>query len=252
MVERSHTPDGTPIELFQREQEFSINAGGRLLMSSRMHGSEEALAVVALEALGPKPRARVLVGGLGCGFTLAAALARLERDAEVTVVELVPAIVRWNRERLGALSGFPLNDPRVTVVEGDVIEHLGASKSRYDAILLDIDNGPIAFTQASNGWLYSPAGLERIRRALGDDGVVSVWSAGGDAGFSATLLEAGFEVIEHRVRARRERAGLRHVVWVGKKLGGAQAPSARERGRSARRPRTKSARRRAAVSPGRS
>jgi spermidine synthase len=229
------------IELFRRDDEFSINAGGRLLMSSRMHGSEEALAEVAIAALGARPAPRLLIGGLGCGYTLAAALAKLGRDARVVVAELVPAVVQWNRELLGELAGWPLKDPRVSVVEGDVLEELGAGGARYDVILLDVDNGPIAFTQDSNGWLYSPPGLASIRGALSEGGVVAIWSAAPDAGFSANLQAAGFAVVEHHVRARAHRAGLRHVVWVGTRV--EAVPRAEGRALRARRASTKRARR---------
>ncbi len=186
-------------------------------MSSTLYGSEQALAQVAIAARGERPPKRVLVGGLGCGYTLAAALAVLPPDANVTVVELVPAVVKWNREVLGEPTGWPLNDPRVSVLEEDVIEHLRQlpREQRYDVILLDVDNGPVAFTQDSNNWLYSRAGLACVRRALSARGVMAVWSAGPDAGFSAKLQATGFDVVEHQVRARTQQARLRHVVWVG-------------------------------------
>lgn len=217
LIDKSHTPDGTPIELYRDGDEFSINAGGQLLMSSTLYGSEQALAQVAIAARGERPVKRVLIGGLGCGYTLAAALDALPPDAEVTQVELVPAVVKWNREVLGGLAGQPLNDPRVLVLEADVIEHLRQLPrgQRYDVILLDVDNGPVAFTQDSNNWLYSRAGLACVRRALSARGVVAFWSAGSDAVFSAKLLAAGFDVFEHQVRACTQEARLRHVVWVG-------------------------------------
>jgi spermidine synthase len=213
------------IELFRRDDEFSINVGGRLLMSSRMHGAEEALAEVAIATLGQRAAPKVLIGGLGCGYTLAAALAKVDQDARVIVVELVPAVIKWNRGDLGELAGWPVYDRRVSVVEGDVLESLRADGERYDVILLDVDNGPIAFTQDTNSWLYSPAGLERMRAALTEGGVVAFWSAAPDAGFSANLQAAGFDVVEHHVRARLHRAGLRHVVWVGTRAEGRVAPA---------------------------
>jgi spermidine synthase len=228
------------IELYRKDDEFSINVGGRLLMSSRMHGSEEALAEVAIAALADRPSPRVLVGGLGCGYTLAAALAKLGSDAKVVVVELVPAVVRWNRDVMGELAGQPLQDPRVSVIEGDVREHLHDASNQYDIILLDVDNGPIALTQDSNGWLYSPPGLEQIRRALREGGVVAVWSAATDGPFSANLQAAGFDVVEHHVRARQERAGFLHVVWVGTR---SEVTPAAQRTPRRRRASTKRARR---------
>jgi spermidine synthase len=230
------------IELFRKDDEFSINVNGRLLMSSTMHGSEEALAEVAITALGERAGTRVLVGGLGCGYTLRAALNKLGSDASVVVAELVPAVVKWNREVMGGLADWPLNDARVSVSEGDVLDHLRAvAAAAYDVILLDVDNGPIAFTQDSNAWLYSPQGLEEIRRVLAPGGVVAVWSAAPDAGFSANLQTAGFAVVEHHVRARAHRAGWNHVVWVASPV--EVTPSALERALRKRRPSTKRARR---------
>jgi spermidine synthase len=240
------------IELYRKDDEFSINVNGRLLMSSTMHGSEEALAEVAITALGERAGMRVLVGGLGCGYTLRAALNKLGSDASVVVAELVPAVVKWNREVMGALADWPLNDARVSVSEGDVLEHLRSIEAAaYDVILLDVDNGPIAFTQDSNAWLYSPPGLEQIRRVLAPGGVVAVWSAATDSVFSANLQAAGFAVVEHHVRARSHRAGFNHVVWVATPVEPAAhaAPQARatngapERGARKRRPSTKRARR---------
>ena len=230
------------IELFRKDDEFSINVNGRLLMSSTMHGSEEALAEVAIAALGERAGMRVLVGGLGCGYTLRAALNKLGSDASVVVAELVPAVVKWNREVMGELADWPLKDARASVIEVDVLDHLRAVEAgAYDAILLDVDNGPIAFTQDSNAWLYSPPGLEEIRRVLSPGGVVAVWSAATDAVFSANLQTSGFAVTEHHVRARSHRAGWNHVVWVASPV--EVTPSALERAARKRRPATKRARR---------
>jgi spermidine synthase len=230
------------IELYRKDDEFNINVNGRLLMSSTMHGSEEALAEVAITALGERPGMRVLVGGLGCGYTLRAALNKLGSDASVVVAELVPAVVKWNREVLGGLAEWPLNDERVSVSEGDVLDHLRSIEAAaYDVILLDVDNGPIAFTQDSNAWLYSPPGLEEIRRVLAPGGVVAVWSAATDAVFSANLQAAGFTVVEHHVRARSHRSGFNHVVWVASPVDVAR--SVLERAARRRRPSTKRARR---------
>lgn len=183
-------------------------------MSSRAHGSEVRLAELGVAALSAVGSPRVLIGGLGCGYTLGAALSALSARADVRVSELSPAVVAWNRGVLGTLAGHPLNDPRVTVSEVDVIDELERSQRAFDLILLDVDNGPQALTQARNAWLYQRAGLARLWHALRPCGVLGVWSAGPDAAFASRLGAHGFEVGEHRVHARDARGGKRHTVWV--------------------------------------
>ena len=214
LIEREETADATRLELLQRGSEFSIRANGELLMSSRQHGSEQALAELGLAALPSRERARVLVGGLGCGYTLAAALARLGPEASVTVAELSPAVVRWNRGVLGKLAGWPLEAPQVRVLETDVAALFRAGTHTFDAILLDVDNGPQAVARASNGWLYSPQGLSAIRAVLAPAGVLALWSAGPERGFTERVRGAGFTVAEHRPRAREGQSRQRHCVWV--------------------------------------
>jgi spermidine synthase len=218
LIERSETPDGTRLELLRRGDQFSIRANGELLMNSRVHGSEEALAELALDALpaAVQARARVLVGGLGCGYTLAAALTRLGAQAAVTVAEIAPAVVRWNRGVLAELSGKPLDDARVEVLETDICALFRAHEQRFDAILLDVDNGPRAVARASNGWLYTPAGLAAIRATLAPGGALAVWSAGPELGFSDRLRDAGFLVVLHRTPARAGRTRARHWIWLGR------------------------------------
>jgi spermidine synthase len=220
LIERSETPDGTCLELMRRGDQFSIRANGELLMNSRVHGSEEALAELALDALAApaQAQARVLVGGLGCGYTLAAALARLGARASVQVAEIAPAVVRWNRGVLGELCGKPLEDARVEVLETDICALFRAPIRRFDAILLDVDNGPRAVARASNGWLYTPAGLAGIRTTLAPGGVLAVWSAGPELGFSDRLREAGFAVVLHRTPARAGRTRQRHWIWLARCL----------------------------------
>ena len=215
LVDRAESPDGTRLELLRRGSHFSIRVNGQLLMNSRVHGSEETLAELAIRALEGRAHPHVLVGGLGFGYTLAAALERLDPEARVTVVEIAPAVIRWNRELLGELNGPRLADPRVSVVDGDICELLRSASQRFDAILLDVDNGPRAVGRESNAYLYSPTGLAAIRAALEPGGVVAIWSAGPEVGFSDQLREAGFGVVLHRVQSHAARTNERHFIWLG-------------------------------------
>jgi spermidine synthase len=191
-------------------------ANGKSLMSSRMHGSEQALAALALRRM-EMPDACVLVGGLGMGFTLRATLDLVPRDATVVVAELVPAVVEWNRGALGTLAGHPLRDPRVRVEMGDVADTLQSSPERFDAVLLDVDNGPDAFTAATNARLYNDAGLAAARAALKPDGVLAVWSAWEDRRFEQRLRYAGFVVHIERVRGRLKKGGPKHTIFLASK-----------------------------------
>jgi spermidine synthase len=183
-------------------------------MNSHAHGSEDALAALAAARLGARPRRQVLVGGLGMGFTAAAALRDLGPDGRLTVAELVPAVVEWNRGPLAAVAGNVLADPRVGVHLGDVAGLLRTTSEAFDLILLDVDNGPRGLTSSGNGWLYSAAGLRRTRTALRRGGVLGVWSAVEDEGFTGRLRQAGFAVETARPHAHGAR-GPRHVVWLG-------------------------------------
>jgi spermidine synthase len=209
---------GVELCLYRRGAEFSIRLEGRELMNSRVHGSEEALGELACERIADRPAARVLVGGLGMGFTLAAALSKLGLDAEVVVSELVPEVVSWSRGVLGELAKHPLRDPRVTVRAIDVAELLKRERSRYDAILLDVDNGPEALPQSGNSWLYGRAGLAAALAALRAEGLLAVWSAGPDAAFSERLRAVGFAVEEVEVRARGYTRGARHTIWIARRI----------------------------------
>lgn len=208
------------LRLYQRADEHSIAISGEgELMSSRLFGSEQALAELGCAPVAGRAGARVLVGGLGMGYTLAAALRQLGADAEVVVAELVPAVVRWNREYLGAHAGHPLEDARVTVREGDIARILKREHDSFDAILLDVDNGPEGLTHRENDWLYSPAGLGAAWQTLRPSGVLAVWSAGPDRGFSERLRRTGFEVEVRTVRAHAGRKGARHTIWLATRTG---------------------------------
>jgi spermidine synthase len=193
-----------------------ILANGKPLMSSRMHGSEEALASLGCAHLRGHPGPVVLVGGLGMGFTLRATLDLLPRDAAVVVAELVPEVVDWNRGPLADLAGRPLEDPRVTVDLRDVADTLREGTGRFDAVLLDVDNGPAAFTDAGNARLYDNAGVAAARAALAPGGVLAVWSAWDDRKFEQRLRHFGFQVEVRRVRARLRQGGPRHTIFVGR------------------------------------
>jgi spermidine synthase len=209
--------NGGELHLYQRGNEFSIKIGGRgELMNSRVHGSEDALAEHTCARLVDCLKPRLLIGGLGMGFTLAAALRQVGEQAQVLVAELVPAVVAWNRGPLGEHAGHPLDDPRVTVREGDVARTLKARQKAYDAILLDVDNGPEGLTRKENNWLYSIYGLNAAYAALRPRGLLAVWSAGPDRDFAQRLQKVGFEVDEVRVRTRGSK-GARHIIWFGKR-----------------------------------
>jgi len=199
--------------LAQRGEEFAIRMRGAELMNSRQHASEEALARLACEGLGKLAAPRVLVGGLGMGFTLRAALTALPPTAHVDVVELVPEVVAWNREHLGHLAGTPLDDPRVHLTTGDVTAVIRGAREPWHAILLDVDNGPNAFTSPANAGLYGLKGLMAARKALAPGGVLGVWSVENDSAFTGRLEGTGFKVVRHRVPARPN-STVKHVIWI--------------------------------------
>jgi spermidine synthase len=209
--------DGGEMRLYRRGAEFSIRVGPHELMNSRVHASEEALADLACARLADAGRARVLIGGLGMGFTLAAVLSRVGQRAAVDVAELVPAVVAWNREQMAEVNGESLADARVRVRESDVAKIIGAEKNVYDAILLDVDNGPSALTSRANDRLYGSAGLRAAHDALRPKGILAVWSADHDPSFTRRLRQTGFEVEEHPVRARGSAGGSRFLVWTAQR-----------------------------------
>lgn len=203
-----------PLSLWRRGGEYSIRIGPHELMNSRAHSSEEALAELACARVGDRPTPCVLIAGLGMGYTLAAALRQLPAESRVTVAELVPAVIHWNRHHLGTLAGHPVDDQRVRVHEGDVGAVLRQATIAYDAILLDVDNGPEGLTSSANDALYSPAGLAAAFTALRPHGVLAVWSAHPCAPFAKRLGQAGFAVEEVSLRARGRHGGGRHVIWL--------------------------------------
>lgn len=206
--------DGGELRLMRRGAEYSIMAGSIELMNSRLSGSEEALATLAHERLAGVAAPRILIGGLGMGFTLRAALGVFRPDAEIVVAELVPAVIAWARGPLAGLHGDSLDDPRVTIRESDVAGLI--AEGGWDAILLDVDNGPRGLSRPGNDGLYGPAGLAAAKRALAPTGLLAVWSSVQDHGFTRRLKQAGYAVEEIGVRAHRGR-GARHVIWVASK-----------------------------------
>ena len=209
--------DGGELRLMQRGTEFSIMAGAIELMSSRLSGSEKALATLACERLKDRPKPHILIGGYGMGFTLRAALESLPPTARVTVGELVPAVIAWARGPMAHLSAGCLEDPRLTLVEGDVSDLIRSGRESYDAILLDVDNGPESLSRPANDGLYSGEGLAAARRALRPGGVLAVWSAIRDDQFTRRLRRAGYDVEELGVRATGGKRGARNVIWLATK-----------------------------------
>ena len=222
LLDRAPTPgNGEELYLYQRDTEFSIKSGNKELMNSRIYGVEDALAKLACEKITKHPRARVLIGGLGMGYTVRSVLNELGAKAQVIVAELVPAVVKWNRGFLTGLASSPLEDNRVTLHEVDVAQMIKAAKNTYNAILLDVDNGPQALTQKDNDWLYSLEGLNTAFAALRPKGVLAIWSSGPDPAFAHRLRKAGFEVDEVRVRARGRglgRGGAHHIIWTAMRI----------------------------------
>ena len=218
LLGRAQTPGGgADLVLYQRDSEFSLKADNRELMNSRVHGSEEAMARLGCQDLAKHPGARVLIGGLGMGYSVRMALDILGEDARVVVAELAPAVVEWNRGVLADLAGRPLEDRRAELHEADVVQLIRAARGDYDAIMLDVDNGAEAMVRKGNNWLYSLPGLSATYAALRRGGVLATWSAGPQPAFVRRVRRAGFEVEEFKVRARggsNRRGGAHHVVWI--------------------------------------
>ena len=216
LLGETRTSDGADLKLIRRGNEYIILANGKSLMSSRMHGSEEALAHFGCRRTQPE-RPCVLIGGLGMGYTLRATLDMLPKNAEVVVAELVPAVVEWNRELLGPLAQHPLKDRRVRVEIQDVAITLRSASARFDAVLLDVDNGPSAFTADSNAGVYDDRGLAAAHAALKAGGVLAVWSARDYRKFEQRLRYNGFRVEVEHVRGRLKKGGAHHVIFLGYK-----------------------------------
>ena len=209
--------DGGDLRLMRRGSEYSIMSGAIELMNSRLNGSEEALATLVCDRVEGRPHPQILIGGLGMGFTLRAALGALSADASVVVAELVPAVVAWAGGPLAGVFEGSLEDARVAIHQGDVGDLIRSSQSAYDGILLDVDNGPEGLSRKANDGLYDPSGLAAARKALRPGGVLAVWSSAPDEAFTGRLKRAGFAVEEVRVRASRTGRGARHVIWLAAK-----------------------------------
>ena len=220
LIGQAFSGDDTTLKLVRRGNEYIILANGKSLMSSRMHGSEEALATFGCRRAGTLEEPCVLIGGLGMGFTLRATLDLLPREATVMVAELVPAVVEWNRGPLAALAGEPLKDRRVRVEIEDVALTLDSRAGQFDAVLLDVDNGPAAFSGSNNDGLYDDRGIAVAYAALKMDGVLAVWSAREDRKFEQRLRHGRFEVEVERVRGRLKKGGPRHTIFLGHKSQG--------------------------------
>ena len=209
----AQVPGGEELRLFSHGRDFMIVLDRNELMSSRMSGSEKALALMTLERLGKRAGLHMLIGGYGMGFTLRAALAEMDARAQITLAELVPEIIEWARGPMVDLAAGCLDDPRVRLVMDDVAHVIAAGHGSYDAILLDVDNGPDGLTADANDRLYTNAGLSSAMRALKPGGILAIWSAGSDAAFTRRLQNAGFAVEEVAVKARDNGKGPRHVIW---------------------------------------
>ena len=214
LVGQTAAPDGTPLALQSRDGEFLLLADGKPLMSSRMHASEDALATLGCRRLKALPAPQVLIGGLGMGFTLRAALDLLPPAATVVVAELVPAVVTWNHGPLGPLAGHPLDDARVRIEQTDVAIAVRSNRGLFDAVLLDVDNGSDALTTSTNGWLYSDRGVDALRASLTASGVLAMWLASDDRRFARRLRQHGFTVDIERVRGRLKRSGPHHAILL--------------------------------------
>ena len=214
MLATTITPDGSRFELLRHDDNYMIYADGTEVMTSYSHGSEEAMASLAC----PRPRADacILIGGLGMGYTLAATLDLLPPEGSVVVSELVPEVIEWNRGPLGPLAGNPLEDPRTDLIVGEVADVIRDSKSRFDAVLLDVDNGVDSLTRAHNSWLYTPDGLAAAHRALRPCGAIAIWSVGTERTFERRLRKAGFTASTYPVRGHDKRGGHYSVI-VGRR-----------------------------------
>jgi spermidine synthase len=210
---------GDELRLLRRGAEFSIKLGNNELMNSRLSATEQALATIACEKIRGRARPRILIGGLGMGFTLRAALVVLGMQAQIIVAELVPAVVAWARGPMAELFGNSLADPRVRIKETDVGDLIRSGRSAYDAILLDVDNGPEGMTREANDRLYDLDGLAAAYMALRPGGVLAIWSSQPDPKFTQRLRKTGFAVVENPVRAKGPQGGAQHFIWTAMRGG---------------------------------
>ena len=217
LIGEAEVPGGPPLRLFRRGSDFMIVLDRNELMSTRMHGSEVALGTMACDRLAGHKAPHLLIGGYGMGYTLRAVLGQLGPGAHVTLVELVPGIIDWARGPMAAVTAGCLDDPRVTLTMGDVGASMAHSNAQYDAILLDVDNGPEGLTRAANDGLYSPQGLANAKQALRPGGILAVWSAAPDTAFGRQLERGGFSVETVKVRARETGKGATHIIWFATK-----------------------------------
>jgi spermidine synthase len=244
-IATAHTPDGGEMVLYQHDRDFTITVNGEDLMLSRHHESELELARLGCAHLDGRKTPSILIGGLGMGYTLRQALDMLSVDAEVVVGELLDAVVEWNRDYLGELNGWPLADERVELKAGDIVERISGTRGQFDAILLDIDNGPSAMTSAGNSRLYSYEGIWACRLALRKQGCLAVWSAGPSKDFEQLLMSCGFHVCRYRVPAFKGSKSQSRFVWVAsedKKIlppGGGEPNRPRRQGSKGSRRRTR-------------
>ena len=213
LIDTALVPGGGELRLYRRGEEFSIMIGGNELMNSRLSGSEEALATLVSDRLDTRTSPRILIGGLGMGFTLRASLREFDSTAKITVAEIVPAVIGWARGPMAALYEESMADPRVIIKETDVGSLISPANLSWDAIILDVDNGPDGLSRVGNDRLYTAAGLNAARAALNPGGILAIWSAAPDARFVRRLVDAGFAVEEVAVKARGDR-GARHVIWL--------------------------------------
>jgi spermidine synthase len=214
LLDKAQVPGGGELRLMRRGTEFSIMLGHNELMNSRLSGSEEALATIVCERIQARNRPQILIGGLGMGFTLRAALAVLGTEARIIVAELMPAVLTWARGSMVEVFGNSLTDPRVSIRESDVGHLIRSGRATFDAILLDVDNGPEGLTRKGNDALYDLEGLSAARATLCPGGILAVWSSGPNLNFTRRLRKTGFDVDEVRVRANGSRGGARHVIWI--------------------------------------
>ena len=216
-LDSAHIPGGGELRLMRRGPEFAIKLGSNELMNSRLTATEQALATLACDRIKARAAPKILIGGLGMGFTLRAALIVLGTQAKIEVAELVPAVVAWARGPMAELFGDSLIDPRVTIHEMDVVDLIAAARAKYDAILLDVDNGPNGIVRKANDRLYDVNGLAAAHRALTPGGVLAVWSSAPDVKFTARLRKSGFEVTENAVRAKGPQGRAQHFIWVARR-----------------------------------